>query len=71
MQIPQESSSSTAKENSSAVATDEQKMRAIAYSLDALIPGLYIWCGPLGKNTTVGAAYLKKIIQALFTARLV
>lgn len=22
-------------------------MKAIAYSLDALIPGLYLWCGPL------------------------
>ncbi|PZO15352.1 MAG: hypothetical protein DCF25_13710 [Leptolyngbya foveolarum] len=25
----------------------KDEMREIAYSLDALVPGLYIWCGPL------------------------
>ena len=25
----------------------EQQLKAIAYSLDTLIPGLYLWCGPL------------------------
>lgn len=24
-----------------------QKLRAIAYSMDALVPGLYIWFGPI------------------------
>ena len=47
MQVPQKSSSDKAVKNLSVVDTGERKMRAIAYSLDALIPGLYIWCGPL------------------------
>jgi hypothetical protein len=25
----------------------DHQLKAIAYSLDALIPGLYIWCGPI------------------------
>lgn len=25
----------------------QERLRAIAYSMDALIPGLYIWLGPL------------------------
>lgn len=24
-----------------------QNMKTIAYSLDALIPGFYLWCGPI------------------------
>ena len=47
MQVPQESSSDLASKASSDVDTGEQQMKAIAYSLDALIPGLYLWCGPL------------------------
>ena len=47
MQAPQEPSSGPVARNFSVVDTDEQKMKAIAYSMDALIPGLYIWCGPL------------------------
>ena len=29
------------------VAVDDDRLRAIAYSMDALIPGFYAWFGPL------------------------
>jgi hypothetical protein len=29
------------------VSVDDEKLRAIAYSMDALIPGFYAWFGPL------------------------
>ena len=46
MQVPKESSSNiNSKESVSD--TGSQRMRAIAYSMDALIPGLYVWLGPL------------------------
>lgn len=47
MRVPQESSSDRAANNLSVVDTSEQRMRAIAYSLDALVPGIYLWYGPL------------------------
>ncbi len=47
MQFSQESSSDISEKALSVADTSEQRMSAIAYSLDALVPGLYIWCGPL------------------------
>ena len=47
MQFPQKSPSDLSAKDLSTVDTSEQKMKAIAYSLDALIPGLYVWCGPI------------------------
>jgi len=47
MRVPQESSSDRAKKNLSIADISEQRMKAIAYSLDALVPGIYVWCGPL------------------------
>lgn len=29
------------------VSTTSERLRAIAYSIDTLIPGLYIWLGPI------------------------
>jgi hypothetical protein len=36
-----------ASKNFSATAISEEKKRAIAYSMDTLIPGLYLWFGNL------------------------
>lgn len=33
--------------SSSKINTGDPALKAIAYSMDALIPGLYIWLGPL------------------------
>lgn len=47
MQAPQNTSPDDANSRkASDVDTSEQKMKAIAYSMDALIPGVYVWCGP-------------------------
>lgn len=37
---------STQLNKSNSVTTDEA-LRAIAYSMDALVPGIYFWCGAL------------------------
>lgn len=47
MRVSQESSSNLFTKSVSAVDTGEQRMRAIAYSLDALVPSPYAWCGLL------------------------
>ena len=47
VKFSQDLSSDTPEKALSITNTNEQRMRAIAYSLDALVPGLYIWCGPL------------------------
>ncbi|MGD1867749.1 MAG: hypothetical protein ACFB0D_24625 [Phormidesmis sp.] len=47
MQIPQEPPSDINAKSAAAADTGEQRMKAIAYSLDALVPGVYLWCGPL------------------------
>jgi hypothetical protein len=44
METPQQKPNSSRSEPHHAIDT---KLKAIAYSLDALIPGLYIWCGPI------------------------
>ena len=46
MQVPEDASQRAISKHSSTVKADEQ-LKAIAYSLDALIPGLYFWFGPL------------------------
>ncbi|MEM8810670.1 MAG: hypothetical protein AAGF01_32065 [Cyanobacteria bacterium P01_G01_bin.38] len=47
MQSSEESSPGLSSEDRSSVDLGSQQLRAIAYSLDALIPGLYLWIGPL------------------------
>ena len=47
MQSSEESSPVLSSEDRSLVDLGSQQLRAIAYSLDALIPGLYLWIGPL------------------------
>lgn len=47
MRVPQDPSSNLSSKKTSAVDAAEQRMKAIAYSLDALVPGLYLWCGPV------------------------
>ncbi len=47
MQVPEDSSQRSIPEHPSAIKVGEQQLKAIAYSLDALIPGLYLWLGPL------------------------
>ncbi len=46
MQIPKNSSQPASSESTSANSTEGLALKAIAYSLDALIPGLYLWFGP-------------------------
>jgi len=46
-----------------------KRLRAIAYSMDALIPGLFIWFGPLKSASVV--VKRKKPIQARSTVSLV
>lgn len=45
--LPENSSSRQSSECLSTTDTSEQTLRAIAYSIDALVPGIYLWCGPL------------------------
>ena len=46
MQVPEDSSHQVIEQK--AVGSEKDlAIRAIAYSLDTLIPGLYLWCGPL------------------------
>jgi hypothetical protein len=46
MDASKESQQSSAKTPQTSVVID-QRLKAIAYSMDALIPGLYIWLGAL------------------------
>ncbi len=47
MQIPKDSTQPSNSATTSVAQSDELKLKAIAYSLDALIPGIYLWCGPI------------------------
>lgn len=47
MQTPEQSSQIEGTEPISVNESVDQRIKAIAYSLDALIPGFYLWCGPL------------------------
>lgn len=47
MQVPEDSAQRSASERLFTTAVGKQQLKAIAYSLDALIPGLYFWLGPM------------------------
>lgn len=47
MQSSEESSPGLSSKDRSTVDLGSQQLRAIAYSLDVLIPGIYLWVGPL------------------------
>ena len=42
-----EEAASVQKGSVSATQASSPSLQSIAYSLDALIPGFYLWCGPL------------------------
>ena len=45
MQVPQDSSSNLCSKEATVISVEEQRMKAITYSLDALVPGLYCTYG--------------------------
>ena len=45
MQVPQDSSSNQCSKEAAVISVEEQRMKAITYSLDALVPGLYCTYG--------------------------
>ena len=47
MQVPDRKEPASQQAISSATDRADAQLRAIAYSLDALIPGFYLWLGPI------------------------